>query len=190
MFNCLQSIEQHTSGISYELIVVDNYFTEGNNKLILEQFPQLQWINAGGNFGFGKANNIGAKHAKGKYLLFLNCDTLLIDNAIANAHSFLEKDPKFVAIGGIQLDKNEKEIPFYQSLNDIRKDFYFIPQGSFFKKILFALLPKENFSKGETNNLVGAFILVAKENFYKAGQWDESFLCMPKMPIYLSVFIN
>ncbi len=175
LYNSLKSIYQHTSNVSFEIIVIDNHFIEGKNKEILVNFPHVIWIQSVGNIGFGKANNLGVEHAKGKYILFLNCDTLVFDNAIFNAFSFLENNSKFVAIGGIQVDLSHKKIPFYQSLNDIRKDLYFIPQGSFFKKILFALLPKESFFEGETNNLGGAFILVPKEIFEKAGKWDEDF---------------
>lgn len=175
LFECLKSVQQFTSQITLEYIVADNRFVEGNNEQIVSAFPYVKWINAGDNVGFSKANNIGAQHATGKYLLFLNCDTLLFDNAIFNAFSFLENNPNYAALGGIQLDSNKNAIPFYHSLNDVRKDFYFIPQSELCKKILLRLLPKENFSLGETNNLVGAFIMISKEVFFIAGQWDEDF---------------
>lgn len=175
LLECLRSISSHTSGLSYECIVVDNSFMEGANQEILAEFPSTKWINSGGNWGFSKGNNIGVEQAEGELVLFLNADTLIIDNSIFKAFEFLKNNSDFVAIGGIQLDENRTEIPFYYTLNDIRKDFYILPNSPKVRNCLNALLPKENFPEGETNNLVGAFILVSKSNFLKVGKWDEDF---------------
>jgi GT2 family glycosyltransferase len=105
----------------------------------------------------------------------LNADTLIIDNSIFNALEFLKSKSDFLAIGGIQLDENRAEIPFYYTLNDIRRDFYILPNLPIIQQFVERLLPKENFSKGETNNLVGAFIMVSKLNFMEVGGWDEDF---------------
>ena len=139
----------------------------------MEQFPNLKWINSGGNVGFSKANNLGAAIAQGEYLLFLNCDTLIFDQSIQNAMRFVKEHPEYVSIGGIQLDNNLSPLPYFHTLNDIRKTFYFLP--SFGGKILDFLLPAEDFKNLETNNLVGAFLLLSKNNFQKAGGWDEDF---------------
>jgi len=155
--------------------VVDNSFVEGANQEILAEYPSTKWINSGGNWGFSKGNNIGVEHAEGEFVLFLNADTLIIDNSIFKALEFLKSKFDFVAIGGIQLDENRTEIPFYYTLNDIRKDFYILPNLPIIQQFVERLLPKENFPEGETNNLVGAFILVSKANFFKAGKWDEDF---------------
>lgn len=175
LLGCLRSIAHFTSGLSYECIVVDNSFEQGANEAILTEFPNTQWINSGGNVGFSKGNNIGVEHAQGEYVLFLNADTLIVDNSIFKAFEFLQTKSDFVAIGGIQLDQNQVEIPFYYTLNDIRKDFYILPNLPVVQKCVTALLPKERFPKGETNNLVGAFIMMAKSDFLKVGKWDEDF---------------
>lgn len=175
LLDCLRSISNYTSGLAYECIVVDNYFVAGANEALLAEFPNTQWIDSGGNVGFSKGNNIGVNHATGEYILFLNADTLIINNAIFRAWEFLKNTVDFVAIGGIQLDKNLVEIPFYYTLNDIRKDFYILPNSSKIQNCIAALLPKENFPKGETNNLVGAFMMVSKADFYRVGKWDEDF---------------
>lgn len=172
---CLRSIAHFTSGLSYECIVVDNSLEQGANEAILTEFPNTQWINSGGNVGFSKGNNIGVEHAQGEYVLFLNADTLIVDNSIFKAFEFLQTKSDFVAIGGIQLDQNQVEIPFYYTLNDIRKDFYILPNLPVVQKCITALLPKESFPKGETNNLVGAFIMTAKSDFLRVGKWDEDF---------------
>lgn len=52
--------------------------------------PIIFGIDAKDNLGFEKANNLGAKNAKGRYLCFLNTDTLLINNAIYELKKYLE----------------------------------------------------------------------------------------------------
>jgi GT2 family glycosyltransferase len=86
LFECLRSIYAHTNGLNFECIIVDNHFIPGQNQAILDEFPTTNWIDSGGNIGFSKANNIGLQAAKGQYILFLNADTLLVDNSIYLAY--------------------------------------------------------------------------------------------------------
>ena len=51
-------------------------------------------ISAGENLGFGKANNLGAEYAKGKYLFLLNPDTLLVNNAIKILYDYIKTHPE------------------------------------------------------------------------------------------------
>jgi len=176
IMDSLISIHKHTHELNYECIVVDNHYIPDENQAILRAFPQTNWINSGGNVGFAKANNIGLKAAKGEYVLFLNADTLIINSAISRALQYLKKDPNLAAVGGIQLDIDHNPIPFYRTLNDLRRDFYILPNKPIFKNIVDNLLPKQLFYKPEeTNNLVGAFIMASKENLLKINGWDEDF---------------
>ncbi|MEY4275164.1 MAG: hypothetical protein RL638_2112 [Bacteroidota bacterium] len=176
LLDCLRSIYEYTHHIKYECIIVDNHYIPGANQIILSTFPETIWIDSGDNIGFSKANNLGLHRAKGEYILFLNADTLVIDNSIEKAKNYLTQNPEFVAIGGIQLDKNLNEIPFYRSLNAIRKDFYILPNKAIFHKLIDYLLPKEKFkSPEETNNLVGAFFMAPKNILKDVGGWDEDF---------------
>lgn len=176
LMDCLQSIYAHTKGLDFECIVVDNHFITGQNQAILAAFPKTNWINSGGNLGFSKANNIGIEAARGEFVLFLNADTLLIDQAINNAWNHLKNNADLVAVGGIQLDENHKPIPFYRTLNDVRRDFYIVPNKTFFHVLIDRLLPEQTFIRPEeTNNLVGAFLLASRENLLKIKGWDEDF---------------
>ena len=175
ILDCLNSIKKFDAGFSYELIVIDNCYEPGANKQIVSDFPGLKWIDAGGNIGFSRANNLGLSNSVGKYVLFLNADTLIIDNSIFNALNFLKSNSAFVAVGGLQVDLNGNPLPYYSTLNEIRKDLYILPNKPVFQKLILALLPTENFSNGETNNLVGAFILTTKTALQKVGNWDEDF---------------
>lgn len=79
---CIGSIQKNTIGLSYEIIVVDNASYDGIQDLIGEEFPKVKFIQSTTNIGFAKANNLGASYASGKYLLFINPDTVPVGNAV------------------------------------------------------------------------------------------------------------
>lgn len=81
--NCLESIFEHTKGIEFEVILVDNASSDGSVEAIEEYYPMVQVIKSEVNLGFGRANNLGVQMAKGEYLFLLNSDTLLLNNAIS-----------------------------------------------------------------------------------------------------------
>lgn len=79
--HCIDSVFEHTSGITFEVILVDNASTDGSVELF-EKDTRIRFLESGRNLGFGKANNLGAQNAEGKYLFLLNSDTILLNNAI------------------------------------------------------------------------------------------------------------
>lgn len=62
---------------SLEVIVVDNASKEDEATVIAQQFPQVKVIRSKQNLGFAGGNNLGIQATKGKYLFFINNDTLL-----------------------------------------------------------------------------------------------------------------
>jgi GT2 family glycosyltransferase len=176
ILDCLRSISNHTKNISYEVIVIDNSFVIENNDKIMNEFPSTTWRDLRYNAGFSKANNEGINLANGEFILFLNADTLIIDNSIEKALFHLNSNPKNVAIGAIQIDIHGNPLPYFRTQNEIRKQLFILPNSQSIKNLVDLFLPKESFeSPNETNNLVGAFLLVSKNNIIKSGQWDEDF---------------
>lgn len=90
--NCLRSLSKVTYS-NYEIIVVDNGSQDGSTAHVKRYFPQVRVIENKEDFGFAKGNNIGVSHAKGKYILLLNNDTLVaphfIEPLVARAQSDL-----------------------------------------------------------------------------------------------------
>ena len=60
-----------------EVIVVDNASLNDEASLIAQRYPQVKVIRSPKNLGFAGGNNLGIRAAHGKYLFFLNNDTLL-----------------------------------------------------------------------------------------------------------------
>jgi len=106
---CIESIYQYTKDIEFEIIVVDNASTDGSQQMIKDVFPIIILIESPKNLGFGKANNLASKYAKGVFLFFLNSDTILIENSIKKLHEFFlenEEELKIGVLGCNLIDEN------------------------------------------------------------------------------------
>ncbi|HUI93373.1 MAG TPA: glycosyltransferase [Chitinivibrionales bacterium] len=73
-----------------EIIIVDNASHDDSRKKITGEFPEVKWVGLKNNIGFGKACNVGAKTARGTYILFLNPDTLVSRNTLSACVEFLK----------------------------------------------------------------------------------------------------
>lgn len=96
---CLRSVVAQTS-IPYELIVVDNASNDGSAEAIAAEFPDIKFLPETENHGFALANNIAVTHATTDYVLLLNPDTVVLDQAIDRIFFFSQKMPEARIWGG------------------------------------------------------------------------------------------
>jgi N-acetylglucosaminyl-diphospho-decaprenol L-rhamnosyltransferase len=78
---CLRSLEKHVT-LTYETIVVDGASFDGCGEMLAAEFPAVRFVQSPSNVGFGRCNNLGAQHAFGEHLLFLNPDTVVTQGAL------------------------------------------------------------------------------------------------------------
>ena len=81
--NCIHSVIGHTKEVSHEIILVDNGSDECDPDLFKQKFPEIILIKNSKNLGFAGGNNQGIINAKGEYILLLNSDTILKNDAIS-----------------------------------------------------------------------------------------------------------
>lgn len=108
---CVDSIFEKTSGLDFEVIIVDNGSTDGSKEAFSHD-SRIQYIYSEENLGFGRANNLGAAHAKGDYLFFLNSDTYLVNHAISllwEEMKHLNQENAKVACAGCMLTDEQGE---------------------------------------------------------------------------------
>jgi GT2 family glycosyltransferase len=122
-FECIESVLKFTKSISIEIILVDNFSSDGSRDFF-SKYSGIKYIYLEENIGFGRANNRGASIALGKYLFFLNSDTLLLANVLNKLLSFFESnfDKNIGAIGTCLIDADGNDslsfLPFV-SINRI-----------------------------------------------------------------------
>ena len=80
--NLCECIESIQTNVSHEIIVVDNNSKDNSIAYAKKKFLNIQIIHSTINRGYAGGCNLGAQHAKGNYLLFLNDDTIISENAI------------------------------------------------------------------------------------------------------------
>ncbi len=179
--NAIKSVYEKTEGINFEIFVVDNNSQDGSIEAIEEEFPQINIIRNPVNSGFGAANNLAIKQANGKYILCLNTDTLLVNNAIKIMFDFMEKEEnqKVAVCGGYLVDKELNPVVSggqFPNLFDLLLKFGL---KSFFPKLFlkygFALRSDQIIDIGKIDHIIGADIFFRKTALKSVGCFDEDF---------------
>jgi GT2 family glycosyltransferase len=99
--DCVRSIHEQTNrATTYEIILVDNGSTECSADRFLEHFPDVRLIKSPVNLGFAKGNNLGIAHASGEFILLLNSDTVLLNDAVSIAIDAMRSDSQIGVLSG------------------------------------------------------------------------------------------
>src|SRR5262249_16021831 len=94
--------EQFANNV-FEYTIIDNHSEDDSAKILyqaVKKYKNFHSIRNPKNNGFGAGNNLGASHAKGDYVLFLNNDTQIQGNGILQMVSFLDNHPEAGIVGG------------------------------------------------------------------------------------------
>lgn len=101
LIEAINSILEKTRDIVFEIIIVDNHSEDNSLQIIKEYYgDRVIYLSLSENIGFGRANNEGVKIASGRNILFLNPDTLLVNNAIYILSNFLDNHIDCGVVGG------------------------------------------------------------------------------------------
>lgn len=176
--NCLNSIFEKTTNISFEVIISDNGSTDGSIEMIKTEFPQVVLIENGANIGFGAANNRGAAVSHGKYLLLLNSDTVLLNNAIKHLYDVAEREE--CILGAFLCDHSGDAVSSYGTFTDpfsflLKKNVYdFYPS---IKAWRLAQIKKKSVEPVDkyVDFVTGADLFISRAQFDAVGGFDEGF---------------
>jgi GT2 family glycosyltransferase len=97
--DCLASIAANAPTYSYEIIVVDNASADNSPTMVKERFPSVILIENSANPGFAQANNQAIARSRGRYVLLLNPDTVVLPGALDTLVDFMDRHPKAGAAG-------------------------------------------------------------------------------------------
>jgi GT2 family glycosyltransferase len=108
---CLDSLKQTLGELSAQIIVVDNYSSDGSADTIAALHPDVTLVRSGSNLGFARGNNLGFRSAQGKYLVMLNSDTIVLPGAVQRLVQYLEEHPQIAVAGGQHLNRKKDFVP-------------------------------------------------------------------------------
>lgn len=178
--DCLKSVYEHTQTVDFEVIYVDNASEDGSVQMVKENFPDVRIIENDRNNGFIKANNQGIEISKGRYVLLLNSDTILLNNAIAKTVKFADDDPKAAVVGCRVLNSDQtlqRTCFMYPSLlNTFLSATYLykvFPRSRFFGREHMTWCDFNEPMEVET--VCGCYSLVRKEAIEQVGLMDERY---------------
>ena len=102
----IESVYTETQNTDFKIIMVDNDSKDNSVELIAKDFPDVEIIQTGANLGFAGGVNIGAKASDSEYVLLLNPDTVILDEAIDKLMAYAKTTPKAGIWGGITLNND------------------------------------------------------------------------------------
>lgn len=162
---CIASIDRYNDiGDALEVIIVDNSQDDETINWLRSERPDLISID-NENKGFGQGNNVGAKASHGKYLLFLNPDTILIEPVFGYAVEKFRSDPELGTFGVRLLDADQKRNHSFL--------LRWVP-GMFRTKLNDLLVALDIFIPSKMFTL-GADIFIRRDLFFENGGFDENF---------------
>jgi GT2 family glycosyltransferase len=177
---CLRSVGAQTSSSCSEIIVVDNASSDGSAAMVRGEFPKVTLLVNEENRGFAAANNQGMSLAKGRYILLLNSDTIILDRAIEKTVAFADEHPDTAVTGCRVLNPD-------LTLQNSCFMFPSILNWFLFSSYLYRIFPKSRFfgreymtwwsrnDSREVDVVTGCYMLVRKKAVDEVGYMDEQF---------------
>ncbi len=177
---CLASIDANRGDLSLEVIVVDNASSDDSVQMVKEEFPHVRLIASQKNLGYTGGNNLGAREARGRYLLILNPDTEIVGDALQQMVAYLDAHPT-AGVVGPQLRYPDGSIQpschrFPTIAIALSSDSHII--GSFSQNGLSHAAHGINDQENEIQSvdwLDGAALMIRREIWQKVGAFDERF---------------
>ncbi len=177
VYDCLKSVYDETMGIDFEVIYVDNASEDGSVEMVRKEFPQVRIIENSENKGFIIANNQAIEVASGRYVLLLNSDTIVLDNAIAKTVAFADQNTDVAVVGCKVLNADrtlQRNCFMYPSLLNMLLSATYLykvfPQSRFFGRERMTWWNNDDVR--DVDVVCGCFSLVRKEAVDQVGLMD------------------
>lgn len=176
---CLRSLRLQT-GVRHEVIIADNASSDGAAEMVAREFPEVVLHRNSTNLGFARANNQAAARARGRYLFFLNNDTVVPPGELARLVAYADAHPK-VGIVGPRLRDAQGRCQVSYRLRPTMATLLHrtsllrwtgLLRDSYRRYRRHAFDPE---STRPVEVLMGAAMLLPRHVFFGCGGWDESF---------------
>lgn len=182
LINCLDSVfKSKGKDDKWQIIVVDNASSDGSSDAVKKHFPQVEVIENQSNLGFAAGNNIGVKKAKAPVILFLNPDTLIVDDAISKSLKYLLSNSDIGALTcRVELSNGKLDYSCHRGFPTPWNSFaYFSGLTKLFPKIKlfsgYTATYLDTKATHEIDCITGAFFMVRKIAGDQIGWWDKDY---------------
>jgi GT2 family glycosyltransferase len=170
---CLQSVFASATDYNFEVIVTDSNSEDGSVEMVRQDFPQALVLDNRVNLGFSKGNNVAIKQARGRHVLLLNADTIVLPYTLDLSIRYMDEHSDVGAMGCKVLLPNGE-------LDKACRRRFPNPINSFFR--LFGLKKFSNYNidvpvdqEMEVDAIMGAYFFVRKSVIDEVGMLDEEF---------------
>ena len=165
--------------LATEIIVVDNASSDGSVEMVRAEFPHVRLMANQANRGYTGGNNDGIAAATGRYVMILNPDTRVLDDALAAMVAYADAHSDVGVVGPQLLNPDG-------SVQSSRRRFPTLMTGLFESTWLEPLAPRDVLRRyyvldqpdgaiQEVDWLFGACFLVRREVIQQVGTLDEDF---------------
>jgi hypothetical protein len=172
---CIDSLAQTLKKTDTEVFVVDNGSTDGSLGVVREKFPGVRLIENPVNLGFAKANNQAISLSSREYLLLLNPDTQVKDEAIERMLSFMDAHPEAGVVGAQLLNVDASKQNSIANFPSLATELL---NKSFLRWLFPDKFPgKETDYPGpvEVDSVIGACMMARRKALEQVGLLDEEY---------------
>lgn len=174
----IDSVVEQTNTCRYEVIVVDNASTDGSAAEFASDGSISKFIALNENIGFARANNLAAEYARGRYVLLLNPDTVVLDHAIDRLVAFADQNKRALIWGGRTLygDHTLNPTSVWRKMTPwslvcrITGLSALFPQSDIFNREAFGAWPRD--SVRQVDIVSGCFFLMPRTVWTALGGFD------------------
>jgi GT2 family glycosyltransferase len=177
---CLESLREQAQGVTLETIVVDNGSTDGAAQMVAHCFPHVRLVRNAHNAGFARANNQAVALAHGRFLFFLNNDTVVPPGALRRLRDYADAHPDVGMIGPRLADergRTQLSCRLRPTLGALLHRLGLLRWTGLFRRAYRRYRGRDAGLDGTrpVEVLMGAALFLPRRVFRECGPWDEGY---------------
>jgi O-antigen biosynthesis protein len=185
--DCIRSIYASAKTIRTKIVVVDNQSSDESCAIVRGEFPDVLLIESGANIGFSRGVNLGLSSVSTQFVMFLNPDTLVMDNTIDHLVNHLKFNSRIGAIGcksvylsnarcNAGISGMAQSLPIQWNTNPVREFLSILGLNDNTARLMKKILPYHDPNvSGFVRKIPGSCIVMSRTVLDAIGNFDERF---------------